>query len=262
MLTLITNRKIVKDGNYFSTIKKAIEGGVDAIILREKDLPQEELLSMAKAVKEIIGERKVLLIINSNVEVARAVEANGIQLSFDSFVNNKVDVNFDGIVGVSVHSLQEALAAEMKGASYVLASHVFETACKAGLEPKGLEFIKEIKEKVSIPVIALGGITPENVRDVIDLGVEGVAVMSGIMAAEDAFVVDGESSVEWGSLIICLRICLLLISSLIHGYSKGFLLFAIMEGLAQLLQDLKLEFPALLYLLPMTNLPGPIEPMT
>ncbi|MBM7615876.1 thiamine phosphate synthase [Alkaliphilus hydrothermalis] len=189
MLTLITNRKIVKEGNYFSTIKKAIEGGVDAIILREKDIPKEELQSIAEGVKEIIGERKVLLIINSNIEIAKAVEADGIQLSFDTFINEKLHVGFEGLVGVSVHSLQEALGAEMRGASYVLASHVFETACKAGLEPKGLRLIKEIKEKVSIPVIALGGITPENVKDVMDLGVEGVAVMSGIMAAEDVFEV-------------------------------------------------------------------------
>ncbi|QXM06889.1 thiamine phosphate synthase [Crassaminicella indica] len=185
MLFLITNRKIIRNKTFIEVIEKAVAGGVEAVILREKDLTYDELLPIAKAVRKITKEKNALLIINRNLEVAKAVGADGYHTGFYDFI--KTSFNWKGSLGVSVHSLEEAILAEKKGANYLLASHVYKTDCKKGLAPKGLNFIKEIKENVNIPVIALGGITNKNVREVLLTGVEGIAVMSFIVSSEDPY---------------------------------------------------------------------------
>ncbi len=88
-------------------------------------------------------------------------------------------------VGVSVHSLEEGIMADKKGCSYILASHIFPTKCKDGLKPKGVEFIQELKKVVTCPIIALGGISPENAQSVIDSGAHGVALMSTFFYCEN-----------------------------------------------------------------------------
>ncbi|QZY55305.1 thiamine phosphate synthase [Crassaminicella profunda] len=183
MLFLITNRKIIKKGTFIEVIKKAVAGGVEGVILREKDLTYDELLPIAQEIKKITKEKNILLIINRNLEVAKTVGAEGFHIGFHDLMIGKPD--WEGRLGVSVHSLEEAILAEKNGADYLLASHVYATDCKKGLAPRGVNFIKEIKENVNIPVIALGGINPENTREVLSTGIEGIAVMSSIMAVED-----------------------------------------------------------------------------
>lgn len=161
----------------------AIEGGVDAVILREKDLSCEELLPILQELKPITSAKGVPLIVNSNLEAAIKGDADGFHCSFPYFMENAP--RFKNLVGVSVHSLEEAIEAERHGASYLLAGHVFETDCKADLRPRGLEFIREIKAHVSIPVIALGGINKHNAPETMNIGADGIAVMSGIMASKD-----------------------------------------------------------------------------
>ncbi|MCB2290925.1 thiamine phosphate synthase [Clostridium sp. CS001] len=187
MLYLITNRKLAYHKDFYKIIEDAINGGISAIILREKDLLYDELLIMAKKIKGIIGHRSVKLIVNSNLEVAKGVEAYGFHVSFEKFIEMKF--SFKGIIGVSVHSLNEAMEAEKQGANYLLVGHIFETDCKKGLPPRGIELIKDIRKNVSIPIIALGGITTLNVLKVIESGAHGVAVMSTIMKEKDPFVV-------------------------------------------------------------------------
>ena len=184
-LYLITNRQLVTDGKFLSVIEQAIAGGIDAIILREKDLPGDILLKIAMEIKEIIAGRPVLFIINNNLEVAKTIRADGYHTSFDNFMQKSS--RFDGWNGVSVHNLDEALKAEKHGAGYLLVSHIFATDCKKGLKPKGLELIKDIKNNVNIPVIALGGINPENTCRVLAAGADGAAVMSFIMQAGDPY---------------------------------------------------------------------------
>lgn len=185
MLYLITNRKLANDKDFYRIINGAIKGGISAVILREKDLTYEELLIMAKQLKKIIGSRDVKLIINSNLDVAKNVEAYGFHLSFETLI--QTNICFNGIMGVSVHSLEDAVEAEKLGADYLLVGHIFETDCKKGLPPRGIEFIKTIKKNVTIPVIALGGIKPENILEVMEAGADGAAVMSTIMKAEDPY---------------------------------------------------------------------------
>lgn len=183
MLYLITNRKLIAKGSLSEVAEAAAKGGVEVIILREKDLDFHELFTIALDIKERIKHTKCKLIINSNIEVAREVKAHGIHCSYEYFI--KQAPKFPGEIGVSIHSLEEAIEAEKMGASYILASPIFETQCKPGAETKGIAFIKAIKEKVKIPVIALGGISLENGREVMEAGAQGLAVMSAIMAAKE-----------------------------------------------------------------------------
>lgn len=183
MLYFITNRSLVEEDRFINAIKEAIVGGVDRIILREKDLKTEELLPLAKKIKELTEDYNCELIINSNIEAAEEINAFGLHLPFTSFLD--FDNSFNGEIGVSVHSVEEAIEASRRGASYILAGHVFVTKCKDGLKPRGVEFIREIKNNVKIPVIALGGIYPHNTKEVLDAGADGIAVMSTIMTAED-----------------------------------------------------------------------------
>ncbi len=132
------------------------------------------------------------LIIHSRISLAERVKADGVHFTFQDFMavdEETIAALKSGesslVIGVSVHSLEEALVSANKGASYLLASHVFETDCKAGLPGRGLSFIHRISSKVHVPVIGLGGISPENTLSVIDAGASGVAVMSAIMGAND-----------------------------------------------------------------------------
>jgi thiamine-phosphate pyrophosphorylase len=184
-LFLITNRKLAADGNLFGVIEQAIAGGINGIILREKDLPANILLKIALKLKEIIAGRRVLLIINNNLEVANALPADGYHTNYDNFM--KRQEIFNGLKGVSVHSLEEAIKAEKNGANYILASHIFPTDCKKGLKPKGPQLIKDIKKNTNIPVIALGGISPQNSNQILDAGADGIAVMSYIMQSSNPF---------------------------------------------------------------------------
>lgn len=187
MLFLISNRRLVEDGNFKKIIKKCVDSNIDAIILREKDLPSSELFVLAKEMKETINSKKTLLIINNDIDVAKNVNADGYHIGFEKFINEKPV--FNGLIGVSVHSLDEAIIAEKEGASYLLASHIFETDCKKDLEPKGIKLIKDIKKKVKIPVIALGGINFDNINEVFEAGSNGVAVMSSIMKCNEPEVI-------------------------------------------------------------------------
>lgn len=180
-LFVVTNRKLIKKGNIYSMVKACVEGGADAVILREKDLNLEELYSTAVKLKEIIDNR-IPLIVNNNYNVAVKCNSEGIQLSYHSFINfNK---NYDKITGVSVHCLEEAIKADNMGADYILTGHIFDTSCKAGLPGRGIEFLREICKNVSLPAIAIGGIDEYNIINVLKAGAGGVAVMSSVMEAD------------------------------------------------------------------------------
>lgn len=183
MLCFVTNRKLVASEKFLPIIAQVIAAGVDLIILREKDLATEELLPLARKIKAMTDETNTELIINGNLAVAQNIQAQGYHIGFARFMDRGRE--FAGKCGVSVHNVAEAIAAAREGADYLLAGHIFPTECKPGLPPRGLELIREIKEKVAIPLIGIGGITPENYSQVINAGAHGIAVMSTIMTAHD-----------------------------------------------------------------------------
>ncbi len=170
-------------------IRKAsiISPHVDYIHLREKSWSAQEL---ASAVMELcqLGVPLTKIVVNDRVDVAMVTGAAGVQLAWHSLPVKSVKQAFPTLrVGRSVHSVDEAVQASHEGADYVLYGHVFATASKPGLEPRGLEALESVVRSVSIPVIALGGITPGGIASIADTGAAGYAVMSAIMGVEDPY---------------------------------------------------------------------------
>lgn len=174
----VTNRKLCAD--FYKRIEEISRENLQFLILREKDLGYEELKNMALRVKGILKGSSIGLVVNGNLNVAKEIEAEGVQISFNDFIKGETK-NYKGIVGVSIHSIEEAIEVEKIGASYLLYGHIFETDCKKGVPPRGLEELKKICNKVNIPVYAIGGINKDNAIVVIESGAYGVAYMSSLM---------------------------------------------------------------------------------
>ena len=153
--------------------------GVKRLILREKDLPQEDYLHLAAAVSEQCRRYGIDCILHSFLEAARTLGVSKLHIPL-SMLTEELCREFE-IVGTSVHSVDEAVRAEKLGASYITAGHIFATDCKKGVPPRGLEFLKEVCCSVKIPVYAIGGINESNIYSVLEAGAEGACVMSGMM---------------------------------------------------------------------------------
>lgn len=176
MRICVTNRKLCR-GDFLKTLEKACETA-DMIILREKDLSEKEYRELALKVKKICADRNTDFCINSFSETASVIGCEALQLSFSDFMNSE---NRVCRTGVSVHSAEEAVQAQKKGADFLIAGHIFATDCKKGVPPRGLKFLTEIISDVEIPVYAIGGINPENEKSVMECGAAGVCIMSGYM---------------------------------------------------------------------------------
>lgn len=186
-LYLITDRTIVPGNDIIRAVEEALKGGVRAVQLREKDLKIRELLDMAYQMRELTNRYGAKLFINDRVDVAVASKADGVHLgrkSMPPWAAKKVCSEL--IVGVSTHSVQEALEAEKDGADFIVLGPVFYTPSKALYgEPVGLDMLREVCSSISLPVLAIGGIKPDNIKDVLDKGAKGVAVISAILGATD-----------------------------------------------------------------------------
>lgn len=158
---------------------------IDAIHIREKAKTAKDIYEMVN----LLANQKVPLskiIINDRVDVAFASKVAGIQLAYHSLPVDIVKKQFTSLkVGCSVHSIDEGITAQELGADYVIFGHVFPTQLKPGLVSKGLNQLELLAHHVSIPVVAIGGIKPTNIRGVIDAGAHGIAVMSGVLEAEN-----------------------------------------------------------------------------
>lgn len=176
----ITNRQL-SDRDYFTQIERIAQLPLKAIIVREKDLPEPEYKKLAKEVMDICERNNTKCILHSFYDAAQELGCRYLHMPLPAFRKNPgLTVKFDE-VGTSIHSVSEAVEAERLGAAYITAGHVFATDCKRGLEPRGLDFLKDVCRSVRIPVYAIGGIKRENIQSAIDCGAKGVCVMSGIM---------------------------------------------------------------------------------
>ncbi len=183
---VVTNRNQTGKRSLVSVLQEAVAAGVDAVILREKDLQPGQFYQLAGRIKSLCLGTATRLLINSSVEATLACDADGVHLSRDSLpleVARRILPN--KIIGVSVHSPEEAIAAQAGRADYVLAGHIFSTSSKPGQPGRGLDFIRELSSGISLPVIAIGGINSRNAGQVIRAGAAGVAVMSLVMGADD-----------------------------------------------------------------------------
>lgn len=187
-LWLVTSRQLCR-GNFLKTIEEAARAGLEAIILREKNLPPAGLYALALPLLKISGAYGPKLLISGSVEVAMAVGATGVHLGKDALPPEVVrdKLGYRGLMGVSVHSAGQALAAAAAGADYLLAGHIFATLSKQGLAPRGLALLDQIREVSSLPLVAIGGLGPHNIEKVLSKGVQNLAVMSYIMQHDDPY---------------------------------------------------------------------------
>lgn len=179
-LMLVTDRALAGgDDRLVEAVAAAVDGGVNAVQLREKDLAPPDLARLAVRLLEAIGGR-ALLIVNGNADVAREVAADGLHLPAGAPFAHPDGV---ALAGRSVHSVEGALKAEREGAGYVIAGPIYETPSHPGGTPAGLRLVSGIVAAVSVPVVAIGGITAARVPDVLSAGACGVAVISAVLGA-------------------------------------------------------------------------------
>jgi thiamine-phosphate pyrophosphorylase len=186
-LYLVTDRNQTGGRDLLWVLEQALDGGVKAVQLREKDLSGRDLFWLAEKTCKLCQAYHAALFINDRVDVALAVDAAGVQLSQTSLpvVTTRALLGPQKIIGVSTHSLQEAREAEQNGADFVLFGPVYFTASKASYgAPQGLPALKTIVDNVSLPVYAIGGIKPENIESTKNIGIRGVALISAIVSAQ------------------------------------------------------------------------------
>ena len=186
-LYLITDQYIVKGLSHIQIAEKALLGGVKFIQYREKQLSKRESYKIALQLKEITKKFDATLIINDDIDIAMAVDADGIHLGQEDFpvqIARKI-LGESKIIGLSTHSLKEAEEAQDSGADYIAIGPIFRSTTKDVREPLGPDIIKEIKKISRLPVIAIGGINENNIEDIMKTGADGAAVISAIIAKED-----------------------------------------------------------------------------
>jgi thiamine-phosphate pyrophosphorylase len=196
-LYLITDRKLfTNDYSLFTAVEDALKAGVKAIQLREKNLQTRELLAMAYKMRELTAKYNARLFINDSVDIALCVNADGVHLGQTSMPAYAVRKVVDAsrithnasrfVIGVSTHNLDEALTAEKDGADFITFGPIYQTPSKLKYgKPVGIESLKIVAEKVSIPVFGIGGIKPDNAKEVVNAGAYGVALISGILGESD-----------------------------------------------------------------------------
>ncbi|MEE1312164.1 MAG: thiamine phosphate synthase [Lachnospiraceae bacterium] len=187
LLYAVTDRSWLKGETLYSQVEKALKGGATFIQLREKELDEAYFLEEAKELKKLCKEYQVPFVINDNVEIALAMDADGVHVGQSDMEagNVREKLGEDKIIGVSAHTVEEAVLAQKRGADYLGVGAVFPTGSKADAEDVRYETLKEICQAVDIPVIAIGGIQKENVKELSGSGICGIAVISAIFAQKD-----------------------------------------------------------------------------
>jgi thiamine-phosphate pyrophosphorylase len=184
-LHVITDRKRCV-GDLTDVVHRALTGGVNWVQVREKTAPALETYTLARQLQEACGETGAGLIINDRVDIAVAIHAGGVHLAKKSLPPAVVRPLLAGqLLGCSVHSLKEAIRAARAGVDYLTFGNVFATDSHPGVPAKGVTVLQAIVEVLEVPVLAIGGITLENVTEVLASGCAGVAVIGAILTAVD-----------------------------------------------------------------------------
>jgi thiamine-phosphate pyrophosphorylase len=184
-LYFITDSKLTKK-TVLDDVKAAIKGGVKIIQYREKEKSTKDMIKEARQIKEICNDRAIFLI-DDRIDIALAVDADGVHLGNDDMPYDEArKLLGNKVIGLTIHNVNEAVQAEQSGADYIGVSPIFETKTKLDAGPAaGLELIRDVKEKVKIPFVAIGGINLENIDDVVKAGSRAAAVISAIVTKED-----------------------------------------------------------------------------
>lgn len=188
LLYAVTDRHWLKDGErLYDQVEKALKGGVTFVQLREKDLDENAFLAEAKEIQALCRSWGVPFVINDNVELAVAIDADGVHVGQSDMEAGDVRamIGPDKILGVSTQTVEQARDAQARGADYLGVGAVFATGSKADAVEVEHEVVREICRAVDIPAIAIGGITVDNVKELAGSGLSGIAVISAIFGAAD-----------------------------------------------------------------------------
>jgi len=187
LLYAVTDRSWLDGETLESAVEKALKGGATFMQIREKELDAEKFLEEAKKIKELCKKYHVPFVVNDNVDIAIAVDADGVHVGQNDMEAGNVRelIGRDKILGVSVQTVEQAVLAEKRGADYLGVGAVFPTGSKADADYVSRDTLKEICEAVNIPVVAIGGINRENIMELSGSGICGVAVISAIFAQTD-----------------------------------------------------------------------------
>ncbi|WP_025028738.1 thiamine phosphate synthase [Caldalkalibacillus mannanilyticus] len=187
-LYVITGEQFYPQQEYLAVIEEAILGGADIVQLREKNKTKKELLEMAKKLKELCSKYHVPFIVNDHIDIALAVDADGIHLGQDDLPLSEARriLGSEKIIGISTHAIEEAIEAERNGADYIGVGPIYETKSKVDVvDPVGLSYIKEVVSQTKIPFVAIGGIKLHNLDKVLEAGAQRICVISAIVGAEN-----------------------------------------------------------------------------
>ena len=187
LLYAVTDRSWLNGETLYSQVEKALKGGATFVQLREKELDEAHFMEEAKEIKALCQQYHVPFVINDNVQIALAMDADGVHVGQSDMEagNVRALLGEDKIIGVSAQTVEQALLAQERGADYLGVGAVFPTSSKSDADDVSREMLQAICEAVDIPVIAIGGITQENVVELKGTGICGIAVISAIFAKPD-----------------------------------------------------------------------------
>lgn len=183
-LYLVTDREMLVDTDIYTAVEDSIKGGATLVQLREKDISTLEFYNVASKIKTITDKYNVPLIINDRIDIALAVDAAGVHLGQSDMPASiaRSIIGNNKIMGISTSTLEEAREAERQGADYVGVGAMFPTTTKDDASAVSVHNLKGIKDNITIPVVAIGGITHKNVNLLKIANIDGVAVISDILA--------------------------------------------------------------------------------
>lgn len=187
LLYAVTDRHWLDGRRLVDVVRESLDGGVTMVQLREKTLDEANFFAEAKELQALCRERRVPFLVNDNVEIAREMDADGVHVGQSDMEAQDVRALLgpDKILGVSAHTVEQAVLAEKHGADYLGVGAMFPTGSKDDADDVSYETLKAICAAVSIPVVAIGGIAQSNVEQLAGSGICGVAVISAIYAAKD-----------------------------------------------------------------------------
>lgn len=187
LLYAVTDRRWLGQRTLVDAVRESLEGGVTFLQLREKELDEERFYEEAVQLQELARKYKVPFVVNDNVDIAVRMDADGVHVGQNDMDAGDVRalIGPDKILGVSAQTVEQAVLAEERGADYLGVGAVFPSGSKEDAVEVSFETLKAICEAVSIPVIAIGGITQENTADLAGSGICGIAVISAIFAKEN-----------------------------------------------------------------------------
>lgn len=186
-LYLVSDRDVLKGRGLLKSIEEAILGGVTVVQLREKEATSLEFYNLAVMVKELTSKYNIPLIINDRVDIALAIDAEGVHVGQSDIPANIIRniLGANKILGVSAATLEEAKKAVEDGADYIGVGALFPTGTKTDACSVTLDTLKRIKKDIGIPVVGIGGIDEANIKAVMDTGIDGVAIVSAILGKEN-----------------------------------------------------------------------------